>query len=161
MPDLPEILRPAMRHWTSGVAVVSSRAGEEIHGLTANSLVSISLEPPLIAVTLAHASRTFGLVMRSRVLGVTILSAQQQALAERFAGQLPADADRFAGLEIFSLVSGVPFLAGGLAFLDCEVSDSHPMPASTLFIARVVAGQAASGGEPLVYHNRAYQRIEK
>ena len=42
--------------------VVSSRAGEEIHGLTANSLVSISLEPPLIAVTLAHASRTYGLV---------------------------------------------------------------------------------------------------
>ncbi len=160
MPEFVDILRPAMRHWTSGVTVVSSLAGGERHGLTANSLASISLEPALIVVTLNNASRTYGLVMQSRILGVTILAQHQVEIAERFAGRLGEEHDRFEGLQTFTLKTGASFIAGGLAFLDCEVLDTYPMPSSTMMIARVVAGQVEVDGEPLVYHNRAYQRMQ-
>lgn len=153
-----ELLRNAMRHWVSGVAVVTSCFKGTRHGMTVNSLVSISLDPPLVAVTLANNTRTHRLVQQSGQLGITILSQAQAQLSDIFAGKVSENGDRFAGLEIFSLSSGVPLLAGGLAWLDCQVAFEHSMPHSTLFLGEVVAARLGPGGDPLVYFNRAYHK---
>ncbi|TLN16183.1 flavin reductase family protein, partial [bacterium] len=87
MQVLSEALRQAMRHWTTGVSVVTSRYGDAQHGMTVNSLASLSLDPPMLTVTLANATRTFELVKRSGVFGVTILGADQGPISDRFAGR--------------------------------------------------------------------------
>ena len=158
-PDLPigELLRQSMRHWTTGVAIATSKFENICHGMTVNSFGSISLEPPYVTVTMVNNARTHGLVSRSGIFAVTILSRSQQPLAELFAGRVPDHDDRMNGLEIFTLQTGAPLLAGGAAFVDCRVIHSYEMPHSTLFVGEVVAAQAAPQPEPpLVYFNRNF-----
>lgn len=160
-----EALRRAMRNWVTGVSIVTSRWSDVVHGMTANSFTSISIDPPLVMVSLNNDTRTHQLVMESGVLGVTVLSEAQQALAERFAGRLGPGEDRMAGLDTFELATGAPLIRGGLAFIDAQVVYRYPTLHSTLFIAEVVAAQSATpepgeeDPEPLLYHNRAYRRF--
>ncbi len=158
--QLSEQMRQAMRHWPSGVAVVTGRAGDIIHGMTVNSFTSVSLDPPIISVALNHQTRTIALVRETGILALTVLGEEQQELSEIFAGRTPEDADRFAGLDIYTLETGAPLLAGGLAGLDCRVVFSYPMATSTLFLAEVVAISGLRDGAPLLYFNRSYHRIQ-
>lgn len=160
MQNPSESLRQAMRHWTSGVSVVTSCYGDHRHGMTVNSLTSVSLDPPLVTVTLANATRTYELVRLSGIFGVTILAADQAALSDRFAGRDSHDEDRFAGLDAFTLSSGAPFLRGGLAFIDCRVVYSYPLPHSTLLIGEAIAIESLQEADPLIYHNRMYRKLE-
>jgi flavin reductase (DIM6/NTAB) family NADH-FMN oxidoreductase RutF len=155
----PEVLRHAMRQWTTGVAVVTSRVGDSQHGMTVNSFISISLDPPLISVTLAHATRTRSLVEKSGLFGVTILAEDQAEIADRFAGRIPDDGDRFAGLELFNLTGEVPLIKAGLVSLDCKVVHTYDMNESTLYVAEVLAVHHTREGNPLVYHNRIYHKL--
>ncbi|MHB1119039.1 MAG: flavin reductase family protein [Bellilinea sp.] len=154
-----EMLRHAMRHWTTGVTVVTSCFETQRQGMTVNSFTSISLEPPLVTVTLAAGTRTQNMVERSGVFGVTMLSEGQADLSDRFAGRTPGEEDRFDGLETFELVSGVPLLQDGLVSLDCRVVHRYPTVSSILYIAEVVAIRHTSEGRPLVYHNRLYHKL--
>ncbi len=156
-----ESLRQAMRQWTTGVTVVTSRFGGLRHGMTVNSFTSLSLDPPLVSVTLALETRTQRLVEQSGIFGVTILKEDQAEISDRFAGRIPEGNDRFAGFEVFELVSGVPFIQGGLAFLDCKVIHAYAMRSSKQYIGEVVAVQIARDGHPLVYHKRVYHRLER
>ncbi len=156
-----EYLRHAMRQWTTGVTVVTSRVGDHRHGMTVNSFTSLSLEPPLVSITLALETRTQRLVEQSGYFGVTILNVDQVEISDRFAGRIPEGTDRFEGVETFELVSGAPFIQGGLAFIDCKVIHSYAMPSSKLYIGEALAVQTARDGLPLVYHNRLYHRIER
>jgi flavin reductase (DIM6/NTAB) family NADH-FMN oxidoreductase RutF len=159
--SISESLRRAMRHWVTGVSIVSSRSGETVHGMTVNSFVSISLDPPVVAVTMNTTARTNKLVEESGIFAVTVLSLAQLPLAELFAGRSEDHGDRFAGLETFNLVTGAPLLAGGVAFLDCRVIYRHPLERSTLFLGEVLAVQSVTADvPPLVYHNRRFSKIE-
>ena len=160
MQFVSESLRQAMRHWTTGVSVVTSRYGDAQHGMTVNSLASISLDPPMVSISLANATRTFELVNLSGAFGVTILGSDQGSISDRFAGRGGHDENRFEGLDAFSLSSGVPFIRGGLAFLDCRVVFTYPLLNSTLFIGEVVAVESLQEADPLIYHNRKYRRLE-
>ncbi|HEY4694068.1 MAG TPA: flavin reductase family protein [Bellilinea sp.] len=154
-----EMIRHAMRRWTTGVAVVTSRFDDRRNGMTVNSFTSVALEPPLVTVTLAVGTRTQMLVEQSGVFGVTILSEAQADLSDRFAGRTPGEEDRFTGLETFELVTGVPLLTSGLVSLDCRVVQNFPTETAILYIGQVVAIQHTAEGGPLVYHNRLYHRL--
>lgn len=151
-----EGLRAAMRAWTSGVVVVTAAHNGERHGMTVSSFTSISLDPALIIISLQAASHTHELVSQAGTFAVTILSADQRMISERFAGRTE-DGDRFDGLETETLETGAPFLKGGLAYLDCRVTQSVPSGMNTLFIAEVVAARSEGSGQPLVYHDRQYR----
>jgi len=156
-----ESLRQVMRRWPTGVTVVTSRNDDYYHGMTVNSFTSLSLEPPFVAVTLAQESRTFALVRQSGIFGINILGDDAGEISDRFAGKIPETVDRFAGLEIFSLVTGAPFFTLALANLDCRVTHQYVMPNSTLFVGEVLAVNQSDGGWPLVYLNRGYHKVEK
>jgi len=104
------------------------------------------------------------------MFGVTVLNETQQAVSDRFAGRIPDANDRFDGLPVFTLVTGAPFLAEGLAFFDCEVQNSYLVGDHTIFVGQVVALKTAPvvagvpGPDPeirpLVYYNRGYYRLE-
>lgn len=159
MADLSEALRQVMRHWVTGVSIVTSRHQDTVHGMTVNSFTSLSLDPPVVSVTMANDTRTHHLVQQSGVLGITILAHGQAHLSDRFAGRLGEEIDRFAGVETFTLYTGAPLIAGGIAFLDGQVLGTHPLPKSTIFLVKVLAAQAAVDLDPLVYFNRAYHRF--
>lgn len=159
MITIAEQLRLSMRHWPTGVAVVTSQYGQERHGMTVNSFTSLSLLPPVVSVSLAHDTRTCKMLLKSGVLAITLLAGDQAAISERFAGHVAEEGDRFEGLEVFTLASGAPFLTGGTAFLDCRVRAWHVLELSTLFLLDVIAVQSATHAQPLVYFNRGYHHL--
>lgn len=159
MSEIGELLRQSMRHWPTGVTVVTSLSGAKRHGMTVNSFASISLEPAVVTITLAHATRTYSMVTESGIAGITILSQEQVEISDRFAGRIPEDGDRFAGLETFTLATGTPFISGGLAYLDCRVRAAHPLEFSTLFLLDVLVALPAETGSPLIYFNRGYHHL--
>lgn len=161
MSEIGELLRQSMRHWPTGVTVVTSRSGDYRHGMTVNSFASISLEPAVVSVSLAHTTKTYSLVADSGLAGITILSQNQAEISDRFAGRIPEESDRFAGVETFTLSSGVPFISGGLAFLDCRVRATLRLELSTLFLLDVLAALPGTGGSPLIYYNRGYHEIHQ
>lgn len=154
-------LRAAMRAWSSGVTVVTAVHDAEQHGMTVSSFTSVSLAPPMIIISLQTASRTHDMVVKANAFGVTILAEGQQELAERFADQQATMQERLDGFETETLVTGSPFIKGGLAYLDCRVRQSIAVGMNTLFLAEVVAVRADDHAEPLVYHDRAYRRLEE
>lgn len=156
-----ERLRRLMRAWTSGVTVVTAAHGGERHGMTVSSFTSVSLDPPLIVISLRTGSRTHRLVQSAGAFAVTILSADQQEISEHFASHAPEQADRLAPFEIETLATGAPALKAGLARMDCRVVQATPVGMNTLFLAEVVAVSGGADGRPLVYHDRGYWKLMK
>jgi flavin reductase (DIM6/NTAB) family NADH-FMN oxidoreductase RutF len=157
----PDALRDALRFWTTGVTIVAARHNGDIHGMTVNSFTSLSLDPPLVSVSLEKVTRTHQFVNEARSFSVTVLSQGQQELSDRFAGRESEQSDRFEGLDTFIAETGSPILSKGLAFFDCRVTASHDAGTHTVFIGEVlVCGQLPNDGElPLVYFNRGYRKI--
>jgi flavin reductase (DIM6/NTAB) family NADH-FMN oxidoreductase RutF len=155
-----ELLRQTMRRWVTGVTIVTSQAGGRRHGMTVNSFTSVSLDPPLVTVTLANDTRTRALVETAGWFGVSVLAEEQQHLSDIFAGKIPDGGERFAGVEVFELDEHLPLIAGGLAALVCRVVAAHPVGRSTLYLGEVTAAWRREDGEPLVYFNRGYHRLQ-
>jgi flavin reductase (DIM6/NTAB) family NADH-FMN oxidoreductase RutF len=159
MPLDPETLRAVMRHWTTGVAIVSARDGATVHGMTVNSFSSVSLEPPLVLVCIEQRVRTHTLIEHTRAFALSILHAGQQALSDRFAGRETESGNRFADLPTFTAVTGAPILADNLGYLDCAVVAAHAAGTHTIFVAEVVAAKAQNSGQPLLYFDRDYRSL--
>ncbi len=156
-----ETLRRAMRAWTTGVAVITATHNGQRYGMAVNSFTSISLEPPLVSVTLKRLTHTHELVERSGEFAITILSEEQKHLSDRFAGKIPHVADRFEGVETETLLINAPLIKGGMAYFNCRVANAFPAGENTLFIAEVVAARGEGEGDPLVYHNRVFWKLVK
>jgi flavin reductase (DIM6/NTAB) family NADH-FMN oxidoreductase RutF len=156
----PEQLRSAMRHWATGVTIVTAQDGAARHGMTVNSFISVSLEPPLVLVSLERGRLTHSLAAASGYFGVSILPEAFQHVSDLFAGRLGETGDRFDGLTTFQLVSQTPLLAGCLAAFDCRVVSTCEVGSHTLFIAEVLAVATSENGAPLVYYDRHYHGLK-
>jgi flavin reductase (DIM6/NTAB) family NADH-FMN oxidoreductase RutF len=155
----PEELRSTMRAWTSGVTIVSAAHAGEQHGMTVSSFTSVSLEPPLIIISLQDTTRTRELVYHAQAFGVTILAADQEVISNHFAGRNSGSENRMAEVETETLVTGAPLIKGGLAYIDCRVKQSIDVGPNTLFVGEVVAARTRRESQPLVYHDRQYRRL--
>lgn len=155
----PEQLRRSMRAWTSGIAIVTAFHEGEQHGMTVSSFTSISLEPPIVMVSLQRDSRTYELVSQSNAFAITLLAEDQQEISEIFAGHVPDTEDRLAGIETETLITGAPLIKGGLAYLDCRVSQTIEVGTNTLFLGEVLSARGNGEGNPLVYHNQNYRTL--
>jgi flavin reductase (DIM6/NTAB) family NADH-FMN oxidoreductase RutF len=153
---ISEHLRQVMRQWTTGVGVVISQNGHQIHGMTVNSFTSISLDPPIISVTLANETRTLNLVNQSGTFSISLLNYNQQDIADKFAGKIPDEGNRIKGLEIVNLPDGLIAIKGSLAWVECKVRLKLPFENSTLLVADVMNTSLDREGNPLIYHNRGY-----
>jgi len=160
----PEDLRLAMRRWSTGVTIVTTQAEGLLFGMTVSSFTSVCLEPPLVLISLERISRTRQKIAQTGFFGVTILNSQQQDLSERFASHIPNEADRFTGLQLRYLTTDVPFLAGGLAFMECKVVTLHEASTHTVVFGEVIAVEVRNPVEtaerPLIYYDRAYHRLD-
>lgn len=160
LPINPELMRQAMRKWATGVTVVSSQFKGEMHGMTVSSFTSISLEPALLMVSIQVSTHTHALIRRAGIFGVTILRENQSAISDRFAGRVEEEMDRFEGLDVYRLQTGVPLLSDGLVGFDCRVVTSHLVSEHRMFIGEVLDIQVNRDGLPLIYYNRAYRSLK-
>ncbi len=155
----PEELRIAMRNWASGICIVTAEHEGNRHGMTVSSFTSLSLDPALLSVSLYNTSRTHALVSAAGKFGVTILAADQEDVSNCFAGRIPDTEDRFADCEVAYLESKIPFIKGGLSFMECKVYQTIPMGTNTLFVGEIIATKAVEEGTPLLYFDRKYRQL--
>jgi flavin reductase (DIM6/NTAB) family NADH-FMN oxidoreductase RutF len=150
----PTTYRKAIGGFATGVSVITTEVDGTRHGMTANSLTSVSLDPLLLLVCFDRDSRTADAVLQRGAFLVNLLSEEQQELSDRFAR---AGDDHFAGLALESGYEGLPALPGGLGWLACELEDVHSGGDHIIAVARVVAAEAREG-EPLLFFRGRYGR---
>jgi flavin reductase (DIM6/NTAB) family NADH-FMN oxidoreductase RutF len=147
-------LRRVMGTFATGVAVVTTDVDGVRHGMTLNSLTSVSLTPPLVLVCLAAQSRTAGAVVGRGLFAVNLLASHQERVSRRFAA--PHE-DHFTGVSVREGAFGLPVLSGALAHLICRVDAVHDGGDHVIVVGRVLECSAASG-DPLLFFRGAYGR---
>ncbi|MFC5751307.1 flavin reductase [Actinomadura rugatobispora] len=152
-----QTFRAVLGQWPTGVAVVTTTAGDRWHGMTASSFSSVSLDPPLVLVCLARGIHTHELIERSGVFAVSFLGKDQTGIGHRFAGR--DRGDRFAGQPWTAAPTGAPVLGGALAWLDCRVAHAYPGGDHTIFVGEVLAAEVSRRTAPLLFHSRAWGQL--
>ena len=139
-------LRALLGRFPGGVAVVTVDAGGQRVGLTVGTLVGLSLEPPLVAFSVARQAALHELLREAGRCAVSLLAAGQDHLAEHFARGVPP-IGMWHGIPIES-ANGAPRLSGALGWLECALHDEVAAGTHTLFIGaveRVVPGADGPG----------------
>jgi flavin reductase (DIM6/NTAB) family NADH-FMN oxidoreductase RutF len=151
--------KAALRHWASGVTVITTRVGEQLAGMTVSAFSSVSLDPPLVLVCADRTSHTNPYLAEAGVFAVNVLAADQREISRRFSTD-GNEALRFEGLACRSGPTGAPWLPGALAVLDCRVVAAHDAGDHVIYVGEVEAAQVREGEEPLVYFDARYRRLE-
>lgn len=150
----PAAFRQLLSRFATGVTVLTTRnhTGQPM-GMTASSLASVSLVPPLISVCVDASAEMHRALSVSGDFVVNILRADQEHLSRRFSG-LPAEA-RFEGVSWRETSSGLVVLGGTIGHIECERFTEFPLGDHTLFVGRVTGGATAEG-VPLLYFRGGY-----
>jgi flavin reductase len=150
-----EELRAFMRRAPANVSVLTVDTGHERLGLTISSLISLSLEPPLVGVSIARDAAMHELLREAGGFTVSLLAGGQEWLAQHFARGVPP-IGMWHGVKTEEGERGAPLLAGALGWLECRVADEHPTGDHTLFVGEVEAVRLGSAAPPLVYLDGTY-----
>jgi flavin reductase (DIM6/NTAB) family NADH-FMN oxidoreductase RutF len=145
----------AMARLPASVVVISARAGAEFRGLTASSLVSVSADPPLVAAALEHTSATRETIVETSAFNVSVLTRQQEFIADRFAGRAPIIDAAWHTLPHRLGTNGIPLVEGCAAWLECRLVATHVAGDHDVFIAAVEAAEVGSG-DPLILWDRQF-----
>jgi flavin reductase (DIM6/NTAB) family NADH-FMN oxidoreductase RutF len=148
-------LRQTMGGFSTGVAIITTECDGEPHGMTVNSLTSLSLDPPLVLVCLTVGARTTDAVSRRGAFVVNVLSHRQRALSSAFAR---AGEDHFAHLDLERTADGLPVLPGGVGRLECDVEQVQPGGDHLIVIGRVRRCEPREG-TPLLFYRGRYHEI--
>jgi flavin reductase (DIM6/NTAB) family NADH-FMN oxidoreductase RutF len=148
-------LRAVMRAFPAGICVVTIEFERHRTGLTVGSLVSLSLEPPLVGFALGRQAQLHELLRDAGEFGVSLLRAEQEALAQHFARSVPPIA-LWTGVELREDVVRPPLLADALGWLRCRVRGEHPAGDHTFFVGEVVWTELGTPGDALVYVRHDY-----
>jgi flavin reductase (DIM6/NTAB) family NADH-FMN oxidoreductase RutF len=148
----PTRLRKAMGRFATGVTVVTTAQGEQVHGMTANGVMSVSLDPPLVVVSLGDCKMDL-LLPRTRRYGISVLGVEQEDLARHFAGRpVESVAPRFTWWR------ELPFVDGALAHVGCHVEEIHEAGDHRLWVGRVEYMEYRDG-EPLLFYAGAFDKL--
>lgn len=154
----PPQFRQLLGRFATGVTVLTSRMpnGEPI-GMTANSLASVSLVPPLVLVSVEKDHDMHTAMQKGTHYVFNILSSEQEALSRRFAATEP---DRFKGVSYRETERGIVILDGVVAHIECEKQAEVPGGDHTIFIGLVVGGDATDM-RPLLYYRGGYAGLSR
>ncbi len=156
-PPDPKTFRQIMGQYATGVTVVTATGADgNPVGLTANSVTSVSLTPPLVLVCLSRESESLERIMESGGFAVNVLGSEQHDIASRFAGK--DRSSRWEGVEHHLLESGRPILNEVLAWLDCTIFERFEVGDHVILVGEAVAGDIA-GGDPLLFFGGQYGRL--
>jgi flavin reductase (DIM6/NTAB) family NADH-FMN oxidoreductase RutF len=145
--------RDALARFATGVTVVTALDDGKPHGMTANAFASVSLEPPLVLVSLDNRSHMHRILPVARRYGISVLAEDQQALSDHFAGRTTED----ARIRFISR-GGTVLLGGAVAYFAVEVVDIHPAGDHTLYVGAVEYFECRED-KPLLFFAGKYQRL--
>lgn len=153
-----DTFRAALGRFSCGITILTARdqKGRD-HGMTVSAFCSVSLEPPLVLVSVGHDASMHGLMMRAESVGISVLSSGQEPLSRRFADP---ESDRFDGIGYTRGEKGVALLDDALVHLECDVIDRHEAGDHTIIICAVERAEAFDG-RPLLYYRGGYAQLER
>jgi flavin reductase (DIM6/NTAB) family NADH-FMN oxidoreductase RutF len=153
-----EELRAFMRRAPAGVSVLTVDTGRERLGLTVSSLLSLSLEPPLVGVSIAHEAAMHELLREAGGFTVSLLAGEQEWLAQHFARGVPP-IGMWHGVDTEEGERGAPLLAGALGWIECRLAGEHAIGDHTLFVGEVETVRLGAAAPPLVYLDGTYRTL--
>ncbi|HZG70613.1 MAG TPA: flavin reductase family protein [Chondromyces sp.] len=145
--------RNAMGKFATGVTIITTEIDGEVHGMTANAFMSVSLDPKLVVISIGEKAQMLQKIRNSGKYAVNILAADQQELSMIFAGQIKEKRD-----VQFDRLDGQPVLKGAVAQVTCEVSAEHVEGDHTLFIGKVTDVHLEDA-EPLIFYSGRYRSL--
>ena len=156
MDDRGDDQRALFRRWPTGVSVVVAEAGGRRAGLTVNSLVSLSLDPPLVGISLALSASLYEVLREAGEWSVSMLAADQAGLAQHFARSVPPIA-LWDGVAVRD--GDAALLAGAVGWLRARTLNEVAAGDHTLFVGEVESVEQGPGRGALVYHQRSYHPL--
>lgn len=153
----PAELRRVFGAFPTGVTAVAGFVDGTPVGLAASSFTSVSLEPPMVSVCIAHSSSTWPVLRRATRLGVSVLGAHQEHLGRQLSGR----GDRFAGTTWRASHAGEIVLDGASAWLDCSIDREIPAGDHDIVLLRVHDLDADPDVSPLVFHGSRFSRLQR
>ncbi|MFI5843943.1 flavin reductase family protein [Catenuloplanes sp. NPDC051500] len=148
-------LRAAFARFPSGVTALSALVDREPEGMAVSSFISVSLAPPLIAVSIQLTSRTWPVLRRSAGIGVSVLAAHHDGLSR----QLSGPSDRFADVDWHATDSGAIRIGGAAAWFDCALEEELPAGDHQIAVLTVKHVEHRPDVPPLVFHGSAFRRL--
>jgi flavin reductase (DIM6/NTAB) family NADH-FMN oxidoreductase RutF len=153
--DDPRIaLRRTLGMFATGVTVITTREVDQVHGMTANAFMSVSLEPPLVLISVDRRTKMCALLYGGRNFGVSVLAASQAALSDRFAGRISLDTPE----PRFEVVHDTPLVEGAIAHFVANILRSYWGGDHSLFLGLVEYARYTEGA-PLLFHGGRYERL--
>jgi flavin reductase (DIM6/NTAB) family NADH-FMN oxidoreductase RutF len=147
-----------MRGFPAGVAVVTVDLDGERIGLTLGSLVSLSLQPPLVGISINREAALHELLRRAGAFTLSLLAAGQEHVAQHFARGVPP-IGLWRGVAVRPSDVGAPLLEGALGWLACRVWAEYDAGDHTFFVGEVVSAERGPGDSPLVYVEQRYRSL--
>ena len=144
-----------MHEVPSPVSVVTVTAGGQSAGLTVDSFVSLSLEPPLVGIALGRHAALHELLREAGVFALSILATGQEHLAQHFARGVPP-IGLWTGIDTRAGELGAPLIEGALGWVECRLGSEHPAGDHTVFVGEVVSSTRGPGREALVHLRGKY-----
>ena len=146
--------RRTLGMFATGVTVITTTSADQVHGMTANAFMSVSLRPPLVLISVDGRARMHALLNEGKRIGISVLSEQQQALSDRFAGRPGGTGPE----PNFDVVRETPLVEGALAHLVARVTRSYWGGDHSLFLAFVEYAHYGQGS-PLLFHGGHYEAL--
>ena len=151
----PLLQRQIMGRFATGVTVVTTRWDGQLWGMTANAVMSLSLSPPLVVVSVDKSASMHGLLQKAEGFAINILKQEQEDLSVRFAQRGPKD---FADLATKVAQTGAPILTDALAYVDCKLVQIAAAGDHDMFIGQCLAGEGGDGA-PLIFFGGRYAEL--
>jgi flavin reductase (DIM6/NTAB) family NADH-FMN oxidoreductase RutF len=156
MPIDKNELRRIMGHFATGVTIVTTMSKEgQAYGLTANAFTSVSLDPPLLLISVDKKAESYPHLEYSKVFTVNILADEQESLSRKFA---VSGGDKFNGVAYRVGANGAAILDGALAFIECKIYASYEGGDHVLYLGLVEEAQTREG-KPLLFYRGGYRAI--
>ncbi len=152
-------LKSLMRAFPQGVTIITARQGDELYGITVSSFTSVSLNPPLVLVSISKEAPTHGALLNSENFAVNILGSDQAHLSEKFAGRAAGSSGKFRGTRYRTGKNGSPILEQSLGFLECKLWGTYDGGDHTIILGEVTNAESKKGSLPLVYYDRQYTTV--
>lgn len=159
MPVDPLEFRSIIGHFTTGVTIITTAAGEEMQGMTANAITSLSLDPTMILCCVDKTTYTHELLERGGVFVVNILAEDQERVSRVFAKRGEPEIGSLRGERFVMGETGAPVLEDCLAYLECKIADMLEGGDHSIFIGEVVAARVVKEAGPLVFYRGGYHRL--
>lgn len=148
------MFRNAMGKFATGITVITTEVDGNVHGMTANAFMSVSLNPKLVVVSIDHKARMHDIIKNAGKFAVSILEKDQEEYSMIFAGQRKDEED-----IQFKRFNDMPVIEGALVNLTCKLHDAHVAGDHTLYIGEVT-DLSMQEGDPILYFGGKYRNIE-